>query len=70
MKNQLLKVVAEMPCDAAYWLGKRDAYQHKINELLQQTSVTDLVKKQAELKSLYWWLDLANDTFTKQMGWA
>ena len=45
MKNELLKAVAEMPCDAAYWMGKRDAYQHKINELLQQTSITDLVKK-------------------------
>ncbi len=69
MTNELLEAIAEMPCDAAYWMGKRDAYQHKINELLQQTGIADLAKVQFELKSLYWWLDLANDTFTKRMGW-
>lgn len=50
-------------------MGKRDGYKAQILGLLQQITVADLAEKQAELKSLHWWLDLTNDNFSKEMGW-
>jgi len=70
MKNQLLKAITEMPNIAAYWMGKRDEYEDQIKELLRQTPVADLSSAEAELKSLQWWLELTNDNFAKEMGWA
>lgn len=70
MKNPLLKTITEMPSNAAYWMGKRNDYKRMIAELLESTTVGDLSEEQYELKALYWWLDLANDTFTKEMGWV
>lgn len=70
MKNQLLKAIAEMPSSAAYYMEQRDGYEHKITELLQNTTVADLAIKQAEFKSLYRFLDLANDSFAGEMGWV
>lgn len=69
MKNQLLKTISELSPNAAYWMGKRDGYKSQISDLLQQITVADLAEKQAELKSLHWWLDLTNDNFIKEMGW-
>ncbi|MCH5379963.1 hypothetical protein [Limosilactobacillus reuteri] len=69
MKNQLLKTISELSPNAAYWMGKRDGYKAQILGLLQQITVADLAEKQAELKSLHWWLDLTNDNFSKEMGW-
>lgn len=69
MKNQLLKTISELSPNAACWMGKRDGYKSQILGLLQQITVADLAEKQAELKSLHWWLDLTNDNFSKEMGW-
>ena len=69
MKNQLLKTISELSPNAAYWMGERDGYKAQILGLLQQITVADLAEKQAELKSLHWWLDLTNDNFSKEMGW-
>lgn len=69
MKNQLLKTISELSPNAAYWMSKRDGYKAQILGLLQQITVADLAEKQAELKSLHWWLDLTNDNFSKEMGW-
>ena len=69
MKNPLLKTISELSPDAAYWMGEKNKYEHKIAMVLQKTIVADLPKVQFELKSLHWWLDLANDNFIKEMGW-
>lgn len=52
-----------------------EAYQIKnaVKQITGHELDTILVlgaNKQAELKSLYWWLDLANNTFAQRMGWA
>lgn len=64
MKNQLLKTISELSPNAAYWMGKRDGYKSQILGLLQQITVADLAEKQAELKSLHWWLDLTNEVIS------
>lgn len=68
MEN-VLKAIQEMPLNAAYWMGRRDAYAAMIKESMESYTTGGLAKCESELKSLYWWFDLANDNFAHEMGW-
>lgn len=69
MKNQLLKAIVEMPSSAAYYMGQRDGYACKIKDVLTAISVEGVQANDAILKELYWWLDMYNDSFAREMGW-
>lgn len=69
MKNQLLKAIAEMPSSAAYYMGQRDGYACKIKDVLNVIPVESVRANDSVLKELYWWLDMYNDSFAREMGW-
>lgn len=69
MKNQLLKAIAEMPSSAAYYMGQRDGYACKIRDVLTAIPVESVRANDSVLKELYWWLDMYNDSFAREMGW-
>lgn len=70
MKNQLLKAIAEMPNSAAYYMGQRDGYACKIKDVLNAIPVESVRANDSVLKELYWWLDMYNDSFAREMGWV
>lgn len=70
MKNQLLKAIAEMPSNAAFWMGQRDGYEHKIKEILTVVSIASIEDNDSAIRDLYHWLDECNDNFAKEMGWV
>ena len=69
MKNQLLKVIAEIPSNAAYWMGQRNGYEQEIKEVLTIVPVASVKANDSVIRDLYWWLDQCNDNFAKEMGW-
>lgn len=69
MKNQLLTAISEMPSSAAYYMGQRDGYMQEIRDALSIVPIENLQANEASLKDLYYLLDIANDNFTKEMGW-
>ncbi|MFR0607586.1 hypothetical protein ACLUV9_04310 [Limosilactobacillus balticus] len=70
MKKQLLKAIVEMPSSAAYYMGQRDGYACKIKDVLNVIPVESVRANDSVLKELYWWLDMYNDSFAREMGWA
>ncbi len=69
MNSPLLKVIAEMPSSAAYYMGQRDSYACKIKDVLTAIPVENVQANDSVLKELYWWLDMYNDSFAREMGW-
>ena len=69
MKNQLLKAITEMPSSAAYYMGQCDGYACKIKDVLNVIPVESVRANDSVLKELYWWLDMYNDSFAREMGW-
>ena len=69
MNSPLLKAIAEMSSSAAYYMGQRDGYACKIKDVLNVIPVESVRANDSVLKELYWWLDMYNDSFAREMGW-
>lgn len=70
MKNQeLLNLIQKLSLSQAYYMGKRDSWIETLKEDLRglpaSVGVDDPV-----LKNDYYFVDLYNDLFAKEMGWA
>ena len=70
MKNQeLLNLIQKLSLSQAYYMGKRDSWIETLKEDLRGlpagVGVDDPV-----LKNDYYFVDLYNDLFAKEMGWA
>lgn len=70
MNSPLLNAIAEMPSSAAYYMGQRDGYACKIQGILNVIPIEDVKTYDYVLKELYWWLDMYNDSFAREMGWV
>lgn len=68
-KEELLKSIQDLTPSQAYYMGKRDAWAHQLKEDLNFLPVLS-GKHDAILKQDYYFIDLYNDCFAKEMGWA
>lgn len=70
MKNQeLLNFIQKLSLSQAYYMGKRDSWIEKLKEDLQGLPI-DVEADDPVLKTDYYFIDLYNDRFAKEMGWA
>ena len=70
MKNQeLLNFIQKLSLSQAYYMGKRDSWIEKLKEDLQGLPI-DVGADDPVLKTDYYFIDLYNDRFAKEMGWA
>lgn len=70
MKNrELLNLIQKLSLSQAYYMGKRDSWIEKLKEDLQGLPI-DVGTDDPVLRTDYYFIDLYNDRFAKEMGWA
>lgn len=65
MEN-VLKAIQEMPLTAAYYAGKRDAY----NDELNLAKVKPTSAQIGRIKAYYLLMDACDERFAIEMGWV
>ena len=68
-EQKLLKSIQDLTPSQAYYMGRRDSCLHQLEEDLRFLPAST-GKDDKILRQDYYFVDLYNDCFAREMGWA